>query len=127
MDKDKEVWKDLGRVEGLLNSFSNQIRDIWKKLDEREEVDVRQDGRIDVLEGRLNGMLSGGSANPDPIETARRITLERGDYPKVGLALLFVIGGFGSAIGWWTWLEFKSWIVDAWRTLGQMLGFGGGS
>ena len=43
-----------------------------------------------------------------------------------GLAILFVIGGFGSAIGWWTWFEFKSWIVDAWQTLGQLLGFGGG-
>ena len=122
----KDIWKDLGKLEGTLDSFRNQIRDLWKKADEREEVDARQDAKIDEIEGRLNGMMAGGSATPDPLESARRFVLERGDYPKVGLALLFVIGGFGSAIGWWTWFEFKSWIVDAWQTLGQLLGFGGG-
>jgi len=125
MDEDKEVWKDIGKVEGTLESFRNQIRDLWKKADEREEVDARQDAKIAEIEGLLSA-ISGSIPHSVAANGQRGLTLERSDYPKVGLALLFVIGGFGSAIGWWTWFEFKSWVVDAWQTLGQMLGFGGG-
>jgi|FLMP01.1.fsa_nt_emb hypothetical protein len=124
-EEDREVWKDIGKVEGTLESFRNQIRDLWKKADEREEVDTRQDAKILEIEGLLSA-ISGSVSHSKEVEESQRPRLQRGDYPKVALALLFVVGGFGSAIGWWTWVEFKEWIVDAWQTLGQMIGFGGG-
>jgi len=119
----KDVWKDIGKVEGAIDSFRNQIRDIWAKLDEREEIDTIQNQRLDQLEKHTETL----GAPPISAATKTRWALERNDYPKVALAVLFIIGGLGSAIGWWTWIEFRSWLVDAWRTLGSMIGFGGGS
>jgi len=118
VDDDKDVWKDIGKVEGVLDSFRNQLRDLWKKLDEREEIDAVQNRRLDELE-------EAGKAVSAP--SGSKWALERSDYPKVALATLFIIGGLGSVIGWWTWLEFRSWLVDAWRTLGSMIGFSGGT
>lgn len=122
-EEDREVWKDIGKVEGTLESFRNQIKDLWRKADEREEVDARQDAKIEEIEDLLSA-ISGSVSHAGVVEDKRILGLHRGDYPKVGLALLFVIGGLGSAIGWWTWIEFKTWLVDAWQTLGQMIGFG---
>jgi hypothetical protein len=98
----KDIWKDLGKLEGTLDSFRNQIRDLWKKADEREEVDARQDAKIEEIEGRLKRDDGGRIGIPWPRRVGSSLCLRARGLPqgRVGAALCH----------WWVWVG--HWLVD---------------